>query len=84
VFLYVCEVCRKEKRNIRKTQGHTVESGNVEKYEGKATRVRGNGEERGHCGGERVESFTGDYYGWIAKRWHSNAVRGQPLNILYF
>lgn len=49
----MCVGSAEEKKEIsRKQQGHAVESGNVEKYEGEATRARGDGEERGHCGKE--------------------------------
>ena len=62
----------KKKRNIpentRTRERSGGESGNVEKYEIEAMRVRGEARKKGIVGGERVESFTADYYGRIAKR----------------
>lgn len=69
----------RKKRNIRKTQEARGRSGGGpatqrNMRQGEATRARGGGEEKETAGGERVESFTGDYYGRIAKRCTARAV----------
>lgn len=56
----------------------------MEKYEiGRSDTCEGRRRRKGDVGGERVESFTGDYYGRIAKRCTATRARSAVEYIIF-